>query len=119
MLHKDTKVEDFMKSTRCTSKNHADAYKNAAVIVPVLQETKAKDVGFNIEDGTPIDPSAIHPPLHRKPVVRGPKRQKPYPNRGLETATKSITASTTIEYVEEQRPRRAGAGTNRHREGGR
>jgi hypothetical protein len=121
--------EDYSKSDRCPNytrlTNYADAYKNAALIVPVLQEIKPKDISLNIlEDGTtvPVDPSAIHQPLHRKKPKRGPKKRKPYPSKGLLATThshESITASTTIDFVPGERSRRAGAGTNRHRGGGR
>ena len=123
-------LEDYSKSERCPKyallKNYADAYKNAAVIVPVLHDIKAKDIGLKILDnGTtvPVDVSAILAPLHRRKIKPGAKRKKPFPNRGLGAATTShnstITASTTIAHVEEERSRRAGAGMNRHREGGR
>jgi len=123
-------LEDYSKSERCPKyallKNYADAYKNAAVIVPVLHDIKAKDIELKILDnGTtePVDVSAILAPLHRRKIKPGPKRKRPFPNRGLGAATTShnstITASTTIAHVEEERSRRAGAGTNRHREGGR
>ncbi|GMH72090.1 hypothetical protein TrRE_jg5631 [Triparma retinervis] len=119
-------LEDYSKSDRCPKyallKNYADAYKNAAVFVPVLQDIKAKDIGLKIlEDGTavPVDVSAILAPLHRRPVAPGPKRKKPYPSRGLGvTTTSTLTASSTIAKGHAGRPRRPGAGTNRHREGG-